>query len=284
MLDYDKQRTLIVVCILAIILTIVISIVALVFIWKPEPVEENKFEVGMVTATTVTENDILKKHYETISKLLEENKIDEFCKFIGKDYLEYYNYTIDDVKALLENRMITGKNLELANSAIYSIIGYTKVYYLELKSVGEIYTLGIVIREKTPENYTITLDKFIDYSTNSYANSSNSVELSVLKRARFTTNVEYRIRITNNYHDAITLNTNKTTSSLILVAADGKFKKPVTYSLFGISETIPAGQSREYEATFNINEDMDFLLYNVFVLKDVSYTGMGGTSSLEYYM
>ena len=136
MLDYDKQRTLIVVCILAIILTIVISIVALVFIWKPEPVEENKFEVGMVTATTVTENDVLKKHYETISKLLEENKIDEFCKFIGKDYLEYYNYTIDDVKALLENRMITGKNLELANSAIYSIIGYTKVYYLELKSVG----------------------------------------------------------------------------------------------------------------------------------------------------
>jgi hypothetical protein len=128
------------------------------------------------------------------------------------------------------------------------------------------------------------LDKFIDYSENCYSGAYNSVELSVLKRARFTTSVEYRLRLTNNYHDDIILNTNKTTSCLVLVASDGKYKKPVALSLSGKAETIPSGQAREYEATFNINEDMDFLLYNVFVLKDVSYTGMGGTSSLEYYM
>ncbi len=284
MLDYDKQRALVVVCIIAIILTIVISIIALVLIWKPKPKVEKGFEVGVVTATTITENDMLNKYYNEISSMLRENKIDDFCKLVGKDYLEYYSYTIEDVKKIIEDRKIAGKTLELANSMIYTMVGYTNVYYLELKSMGEVYSLGLVIREKSPENYTIGLDKFIDYSENTYSGAYNSVELSVLKRARFTTSVEYRIRVTNNYHDSIILNTNKTTSCLAWVANDGKFKKPVSLSLSGKAETIPTGESREYEATFNINEDMDFLLYNVFVLRDVTYTGMSGLSSLEYYM
>ena len=143
--------------------------------------------------------------------------------------------------------------------------------------------MSVIIRENAPEDYTIALDKFIDYKTNTSIATVNSVELQVLERARFTTNVEYRVRITNNYHDAITLNTNKTASNLVLVASNGKFKKPVSLSLAG-AETIPSGQSREYDVTYNISEDMDYLLYSIFVLKDVSYTGISGVASLEYYM
>ena len=242
-----------------------------------------KFEVGTVTVQGNSEEDIITRYFEKISNLLKENKIDEFCALIGNDYLEYYNYTLDDVKASLQERNIIGKQLELANAYVYTILDYANVYYLELKSPGEVYSLSVIIRENAPEDYTIALDKFIDYKTNTSIATVNSVELQVLERARFTTNVEYRVRITNNYHDAITLNTNKTASNLVLVASNGKFKKPVSLSLAG-AETIPSGQSREYDVTYNISEDMDYLLYSIFVLKDVSYTGMSGVASLEYYM
>ena len=63
MLSYDKQRQLIIVCILGIILTVILAVVARVFIWRPTPEKEKVYKVGEVEMITLNDNDLLNEYY-----------------------------------------------------------------------------------------------------------------------------------------------------------------------------------------------------------------------------
>lgn len=285
MLDYNKQRKLVVACAIAIILVVVFAVISLINIWTPEPEKEKVYEVGVVESINVSESDVLMGYYKEMSEMLMNSKVDDICALIGEDYLKYYEYSVNDVKEQITSKNIMGKRLELVNSAIYSVGGYSNVYYLDIKAEGEVYSIGIVIRETSPKQYTIALDKFIDYKENVNSSFVNSVGFSVQKQVRFVNSIEYKVRLTNNYDKAITINSDKEVAPLILVSSSsGDIKNPIMTGLTAQEVTMASGQAREYTVSYSVTDFTDFIQYNVFVLRGVKYEGLEGTSNLEFYL
>jgi len=251
----------------------------------PRPEKEKVYEVGEVELVQKSDEDILLKHYENISKMLMESDLDKLASLVSEEYLEYKDYTVEDVKKYITDKGVTGRKLELASSSVYSFNEYTNVFYLDIKASGEVYSLGVVVIEETPNNYKISFDKFVDYKENVYNASLESVGLGIINRTRFLTNVEYRVRITNNYNKAITINSNKEADPLNLVNGNqGTVRNPITLNFASKVVTIPSGEAREYTVTYNMNGVSDYLIYNVMVLKGVSYEGITGTKNIEYYL
>lgn len=282
MLDYEQQRKLIIVFILAVVLVVIIAIVALVFIWLPEKEEEYVFEVGIVNSVNVSEETVIKHYYEEISQMLLNKDTDAIYKLVGKDYLEYNKYTKQDIEKYIQDKNVLGSALELVTTETYAVPGYSNVYYLDIKVVDEVYSMGIVIREISPENYTIAFDKFIDYSTNVYNGVVNSVELDVYKMVRYTNSVEYGFRVTNNYDKDIVINNNSLANAIIWVNSQNQVKTPIMTTLATSQVKLASKSLNEFVVVYNISDVYDYYTYNTLVLKDVLYTGMQGTTDIQF--
>ena len=283
MLSYDKQRQLLIVCILGIILTVIIAIATLFFIWRSKPEKQYVFEVGKVESTIFEKEDVIQKYYKDFEKKLHDSDTEGILALVGEDYLEYNQFTKEDVRKYLEESNMYGKSITLEKSLAYSADGYNNVYVLDIKSDGEFYSLNVVIREKSPEKYTIAFDKFIDYSEKVYNGAVESIALNVLERVRYTTAVTYRFRVMNNYHEAIIINSNKSNNPIPIVSTKTQnSKQAVTSTIMNMDLRIEPNTAREFEATYSILNPSDYYNYNVFVLNEVKYQNVDGTMNLEY--
>lgn len=285
MLSYDKQRQLIIVCILGIILTVIIAVVALVLIWKPTPEKEKVYKVGEVEMVTLKDEDMLNEYYIRLKNKFENSDIDGLADMVSADYYTYTSKTKADVKTMLTESNLLGKSLSLENGQVYSITGYNRVYSLTLRPDGEVYSLTIVVREYAPEQYTISFDNFIDCKENVYSGSANSVELRITKMTRFTTSMTCKLRITNNYKDTIVLNAGKENNAVPFVSSmTEKVKYASMCTIANQSLEIPSGMAREIEATYNMSTLTDYMTYNVLVLNGTLFNGIDGEIGLEYYL
>ena len=113
MLEYEKQRKLVILGVIGIILVIVISIIALINVWTPEKEKEKVFEVGNIDYSKLEEKNPLIDYYTKISKLLMEENLDELVLLVGEDYLKYYNYSSDDIKKYVEDKNPEGEVIEI---------------------------------------------------------------------------------------------------------------------------------------------------------------------------
>ena len=286
MLDYKKQRKLIALSVLVGIVVVVLTIIYIVNLWTPVPESEKVYQVGKVEYVSKTNEDVLKDYYNDISKMLMNNELDKLVSLVSDDYMKYYNYTANDVKEYIASKKVTNKKLQLSSSTIYNISGYSKVFHLNIKPAGEVYSLDVVVMEKSPNDYKIAFDKFVDVKENAYDKTIESVGLSIKKMTRFLTSVEYKVRITNNYDKAISINANNEFDALNLVTNgnQGIVKKPITLDFANVNVKIPAKSSREYTAVYNIDTSSDYAAYTVMLLKGVAYEGIAGIKNLEFYV
>ena len=285
MLSYDKQRQLIIVCILGIILTVILAVVALVLIWRPTPEKEKVYKVGEVEMITLNDDDLLNEYYIRLKTKFENSDIDGLADLVSPDYYTYTGKTREDVKTMLTDSNLLGKSLSLENGALYAITGYNNVYALTLKPDGEVYSMTIVVREYAPEQYTISFDNFIDYKEHVYEGTSNSVNLKITKMARYTTSMVCKLRITNNYKDTITLNAAKENNAIPFVSSMTEAVKYASMcTIANQSLEIPSGMAREIEVTYNMSKITDYMTYNVLVLNGTTFNGTDGEVGLEYYL
>ena len=282
MLDYEKQRQLIVIFIIAVVLVVIFSIIALIFIWMPKKEAEVIFEVGKVENEIVNETDMLYYYYKEISQMLINSNTDAISNLVSQDYLEYKKMTKEDIKTYLVEKEVLGKQLELVTSNTYRVIGYSNVYYLDIKAVDEIYSVGVVIKEISPENYTISFDKFIDYSKDIYKQTVNSVELEIYGRVRFINSVQYEFNLRNNYDKNITVNSKSLAHAILLVSSNSSAKVPIMTTLSTARVDIEPHFYKSFTAVYQIGDSYDYYTYNTLVLKDVLYDGMDGVTDIEY--
>lgn len=281
MLDYDKQRKLIIVFILATTLVIIFAIIALVLIWLPEEEEIKEFKVGEVTINPTTQEDVILKYYDKITQLFLEEDVETIYSMISEDYLSHNNLKKEDIREYLTNKRILGRKLQLVSTNSYKVAGYNNVYYLDIKAVNEVYSIGIVIKESSPENYTISFDKFIDVAKNVCNTTVNSVSINIYERVRYINSVEFKFTITNNYDKALIVNNNSLGQAILLVGSQSQVKLPIMTTLATSQIRLEPQQSRPFSAVYNINDQYDYLAYNTLVLKDVVYEGIQGETDLE---
>jgi len=179
MLSYEDQRKAIAIFIMGVILVLICTIVVLVFIWIPDKKVKIEYEVGKINEDIMEEKDVVNKYYDRLSNLLSNNDIDGIYNLLGEDYKEFSQLDTVKLKEYLIEKNILSKSLELVEYTKYIISGYNNVYSVDIKVVDEAYSINVIIREKSPEQYTIAFDKFIDRKTNVHKSTIDSIEMNV---------------------------------------------------------------------------------------------------------
>lgn len=284
MLDYESQRKAIVVFILGVILVVIITILILIFIWIPEKDEEKvtEYKVGIVENQSVSESDVVSRYYDELYVLILNNDVDGLYKLLSSDYIKYNEYDKEKVTEYLKNKEVLGKSLELVQYESIYLTEYNNVYSLDLKVKDEAYSLNVVVRETAPEQYTISFDKFIDYASNVYENTINSVTMNIYGRIRYVNSVEFDFKLTNTYSKEIKINSSNVTTPIILVSTSEKSLRPIMTTLPTAEMSLKSKESKEFKAVFNIEEEYDYVSYSTLVLKNVEYSEIAGTSNLEF--
>jgi len=284
MLDYETQRKLIIIFILATILVSISAIVALVFIWTPnKDVEaEKQFEVGKIEAPSSSAGDVIQKYYKQLYVMFLNNDLDQIYSLVGNDYLQYFDYDKQDIVNLLREKNVLTSGLELAQYKSFVLPGYSSVYELDLKVKNEAYAINVVIREMSPNNYTIAFDKFIDYKENVYSETKDSIKLDIYERIRYTNSLQYEVKLTNGYNKNVKINSGATGNPIILVNGQDQVRRPVLTTLSAVEADMKPGENRAFTAVFDIESEYDFITYNLLVLKNIQYEGMQGMDELEF--
>lgn len=281
-MDYETQRKLVAIFIMSVILVVIIAIIALVFIWLPDEEEEQDFVVGKVSSQETSEDAIVKKYYKQIYVLFLNNDLDGICKLVGKDYLEYFKLEEQDIIDYLRDKSVLTKGLELVEYKSFILPGYSNVYEMDLKVKDEAYSINIVLRESSPNNYTIAFDKFVDHETDVYTFTKNSVKMDIEKRIRYTNSVQYEIKLTSCYNKNIKINSGAGVNSIFLVNLQGEARKPIMTTLAATEITLEPSEFRAFTAVFNIEGTFDYITYNRFVIKDSQFEGIQGSDDLEF--
>lgn len=283
-MDYEKQRKLLVVFILALILVVIATLAALVVIWIPDPEteEDEQFIVGKVNQQTVTEEEVVKKYYEQLYVLFANSDLDGIYELVGEDYLEYYELEKEEVIEWLKEKNVTSKMLELSQYKAFMLAGYSNVYEFDLKAKDEAYSVNVVIRESSPNNYTIAFDKFIDYKKDVYTSTKDSVKLDIYERIQYTNSIQYEIKLTNCYNKNIKINLDKSATPIILVNSQSEVRIPIMTTLATVEVELEPEESRIFTAAFDIEDEYDYITYNTLVIKDLQYEGIQGTDNLEF--
>lgn len=284
MLDYEAQRKLIIVFILATIITIIISIVVLVFIWLPEDDTEveQQFEVGKIELPASNEEDVVQKYYKQLYIMLANGDLEAICGLVGQDYLEYFNYDKQDMIDLLREKGVVSRPMELAQYRSFMVPGYSSVYEMDLKAKNEAYSVNIVIRETSPNNYTIAFDKFIDYKQDTYTATKDSIKLDIYKQIRYTNSIQFEIKLTNGYNKNVKINSGALAYPVVLVNTQNMSRTPIMTSLATSEILMQPNDFKTFTAVFDIEDTYDFYTYNLLVIKNLQYEGLQGTSNLEY--
>lgn len=285
-MDYESQRKLIIVFILATVLTIIITIAVLVFIWLPDDdsKKEQEYVVGKIEQQSSNEEAIVEKYYKQLYILFLNNDLDAIYNLVGKDYLEYFDYDKQDIIDYLREKSILTRGVEIVQYKSYVLAGYSSVYEFDLKVKNEAYSINVVIREKSPNNYTLAFDKFIDCIENAYSNTKDSIKLNIDKKIRYTNSVQYEIKLTNNYNRNVKINASGSGNPIILVNSQGEARRPVMTTLSAAEITIESKQDRIFTAVFDIEETYDYLTYNTLVIKNTQFDGIQGTDNLEFIL
>lgn len=282
-MDYETQRKLVAIFIMSVILVVIMAIIALVFIWLPDDEGEGQaFVVGKVNSQETSEDAIVKKYYKQIYVLFLNNDLDGICKLVGKDYLEYFKLDEQDIIGYLRDKSVLTKGLELVEYKSFILPGYSNVYEMDLKVKDKAYSINIVLRESSPNNYTIAFDKFVDHEADVYTFTKNSVKMDIEERIRYTNSVQYEIKLTNCYNKNIKINSGAGVNSIFLVNLQGEARKPIMTTLAATEITLEPNEFRTFTAVFNIEETFDYITYNTFVIKDSQFEGIQGADDLEF--
>lgn len=283
MLDYDKQKKLVVLMSIGIVLCIIVAIVVLIFIWMPEK-ENTEYKVGHVVQTNINQETVLKKYAKDIQNLIIKKDYNSLYNLISKDYITYTGMTKESLSEYLDERNVCEAGLELIQYTVNYVDGYNAVYDLNFKVANEVYSINIIVKEEAPERYTIAFDGFIDNTTNVYSSTVNSVTLNVLERTRYTTWVEYDIKLTNGYNRKITMNSMNNANPIFIMDGAGDVRKPSV-------STVPIGQftmspnaSLEYTLKFDIRDVAEYMSYNYWVITNVSFENIEGVKDLQYLL
>ena len=283
-MEIDRERQLSLLLISGIVLVVIITVLVLIRIWtKPNKKEEiTTYEVGKINITkNISQEDYVKRYFSQLANYMRNANYDELYKLVGEDYKSYKNLTKEGLIDYLKVQNVIGQILELKTYERASINGYNNVYTLNLKQKEGIYDINIVVREISPNVYTIAFDGFLSSENISYNTTVDSVNLSINKVTCYSNSVEFDVTIKNTSINKIDLNKNYKLEGILLKISDGSIVYPENTILGGTTKTIDQNRSFNCKLIYNVNNSLMSSM-NSLILADVYYYGRGITKNIEF--
>lgn len=281
----EKERQLFVLLITGIIIVLIIAVLLIISVWNKKVElddEQNEYMLGKIYIDeNIDYEDYVIKYFGQIEKMLFENNVEALYNTLGKDYIKYSNTSYEKIKKYLEDKKILGQALELKSYEMLQISGYSNVYIMNIKLKDGIYDINVVVRETSPNNYTIALDDYIKSEISEYNNTMSGINFTIKDITYYSNYIEYNLSIKNLHDDYIILNTNKLTENMYLKLKSSSLISPYGTVLGGREIKIEKERTKEYKIKYNVtNENISNI--ESFVLKGVYYGGKNVTTDVEF--
>ena len=207
-------------------------------------------------------------------------KYESIYSSLSKDYIEYSNMTVTKLKDKLDNMQIVGKVLQLNTFQKSYLKDYT-IYYVNLQAQGDASDVTIVIREISPENYTISFDDFVCMEKNIYNKTYESLNLNVDRVIYTVDKVRYNITLTNKFSGDIVLNSKKLYEGIYIKDLSDNIEAPYSVVFGGSEIKLIENQKKNFEVIYDI-EDMSYSYIKGLVVRDVLYNSINKTTDVTY--
>lgn len=280
-----RERQLFLLLVTGIVVVIIVAVLLIVSVWNNKTELDNKqneYKLGkIIIEENITEEDYIEGYFAQIESILYEKDYSAFYKLLGEDYIEYSGLTEESLIEYLENKKIVGQFLELKSYEQVSIEGYGNVYVMNVKLKDGVYDLNLVIREISPNDFTLSLEEYIKSEAIDYNSTMNGVNLEIKKVTYYSNYVEYSLVIKNTHDDAIILNSTNGAESIYVKLLNNSLISPYNTVLGGSSVKIDKERIKKYKIRYNIKNE-NFTQIESIVIKDIYYNGRNITGDVEF--
>ena len=256
-MDNERNETkIVIICVLAAICVVIISILVLIGIWTDDDKEEVKEKqvdlnsIGNFQNVQFTTDEQVAKYSESIVAFLTTKNIDKIYDMTNPEYLDYFNLDKVGLKKVLENKgyygtVLTAKEYNLAT------IDSNTYFRVGLGSKNNNYVDGTVnIVEYSPNDYKIAFDRFLFYKKEPIKYIREDLEITVSEQVAYDTMYNVKISVTNNSDDTVYLNNEASYEFIYLVNNSDRE--------IGTSTHLYAGQVVEVLKNKTVNMDLSF--------------------------
>lgn len=281
----DRQKQLVMLYITGIIIVVIVAILAIISVWSKngESIKESQeYKVGRITIDKLANSeDYVKRYYSKIEKYLIEENYDEMYSLLSEDFIEYANMTKENMKEYLASRKILNQALVLKSYEKFHLNGFSNIYVLNIKQKDGIYDLIVLVRETSPNDFSISFDGYIMQEKLDYNSTINGVNLKINSVVYFSNYIEYDVTIKNVYDNTIVINSKHVIEPINIKLNNNSLIAPYS-TVFGSKsvELLPNKDVR-YKIKYNIqNEDLEQI--QSIVIKDIYYNGKDVTEDAEF--
>ncbi len=284
----ERERQLVLLLVTGIVVVVIVAVLLIIGVWSKKAeltAEQKEYKLGRINLEKNTNADLaelyVKGYFSEIEQMLLEEDYDRFYSYLGEDYIEYSGMTRESVEKYLIDKKIIGEMLELKAYECVNVEGYSNVYVLNIKLKDGVYDIGVVVREISPNNYTLSFEEYIKSETLNYNSTMNSVNLSIGKAVYFSNYVEYDVTVKNVHDDTIRLNTKNMPEDIYLKLTDGTLITPYNVLMGGSEVVLERDRIKEYKIRYNV-ENGNIPQIESFVIKDIYYDGKDIVGDAEF--
>lgn len=281
----EKERQLVLLCATGIVIVIILTVLAIIGIWNRKSEQDKKateYKLGrIIMEESVSEEDYVKGYFAQIQKILFEEDYATFYEYLGEDYIEYSGLTEESLKEYLESQKIVGQFLTLKAYESVAVEGFGNAYVLNIKLKDDVYDLTLVVREISPNDYTIALDEYIKSEKIGYNSTINGINLEIKNVIYFSNYVEYDLVVKNTHDDTVVLNSNNKAEGIYVKLTDDTLVSPYNTVLGGSEAKIEKDRMKEYKIRYNVKNENVTSIESI-VIKDIYYNGREVTGDVEF--
>lgn len=286
-MENERNETkIIILCVLAAICVVTISIIVLVGIWTDNDEEEaDKVQVtstslGAFQNMQVSMDEQVAKYSENIITFLTTKNIDKIYSMTNPEYLEYFKLDKAGLKKVLENKGFYGTVLTTDEYNSTSVDS-NNCFRVGLSSSNNDYVDGTVnIIEYSPNDYKIAFDRFIFYKKEPIKYIREDLVITVSEQVAYDTMYNVTISITNNTDDTVYLNNEEAYEFIYLINTSGNEIGTATHLYAGQTVSILKNKTINMNLSFSL-DDMAIGTIETIKIKDVETSKTGISTDIE---
>lgn len=220
---------------------VIVMVVALIIIWKPDSVLEiSKYEPYNEEKVA---QDMALNYFGIVQDICVQNSEDYLEQILSSSYLEYTGQSVEDVL----NKIKSGKRYPTISDIKVLNVEDNVIYTGNLKTNSS--TIPVCIIERYPYDIELSFDNFLDYYTIDRTRTQDGVAITLKSVCKNVEYIEYDIEV---------LNENATNVSIDFSVASNVYITMDNSQILYLHNTYDVGEAKNLEINNNISRSIMF--------------------------
>lgn len=288
--ETNKQKSILVLCILSGIIVIFAVFMLLKMIWSSdntttkteEKVISSAVEGGVGTYKSITytqEKQVQRYASSILASLLASNTKNLYGQ-LDSGYIKYYDMTEEKLKEQMTSKGIYGKELKVSK---YELINYKKKKYFKIHVSNMTNTINtsFMIIETSPNNYTLAFDDFMFYHETGKEYLNEDIKMTIRSELGIVNKYTLNVTLENTSKSEIILNKANNYEIFYLRLSNGTDKRIESTVLAGESVSFVPNQKLNYTFEYTLSA-LEFQSIKSQIIKEVTLTKINKTQEISF--